>query len=134
MAGSVGIRCKGQVRWGDPGAVGLGTACSACGCVCAQCVAPTTPTSESQGCPGSQGLRGAPGLACPATCPGHKGKSRFLVNLRGVVVPAVGTPGRTSMRWGFAGPGSQGTVPVSADLAECGRQGPLSQASGRSSS
>ena len=49
MAGSVGIRCKGQVRWGDPGAVGLGTACSACGCVCAQCVAPTTPTSESQG-------------------------------------------------------------------------------------
>ena len=38
------------------------------------------------------------------------------------------------MRWGFAGPGSQGTVPVSADLGECGRQGPLSQASGRSGS
>lgn len=30
-AGSAGVRCKGQVCWGDPGAFGLGATCPACG-------------------------------------------------------------------------------------------------------
>lgn len=42
-AGSAGIRCKGQVCWGDPGAFGLGTMCPVCGCVCARRVWPPQP-------------------------------------------------------------------------------------------
>ena len=38
------------------------------------------------------------------------------------------------MRWGFASPRSRGMVLLSTDLAECGRQGPLSQASAWSAS
>lgn len=119
VVGSVGVRCKGQVCWGDPEAVGLGTMCPACGRVCGL----HNPNFRKPA------PRGCPGRACLATCPGHKGKSRFLVNLGGVVVPGVGTAGRTSMRWGFASPRSQGMVLLNADLAECGRQGPLGQAS-----
>lgn len=65
------------------------------------CVASTTPASESQRLGGAR-------TGVPGPCPGHKGKSRFLVNL-GVVVPGVGT-GRDVDEMGFASPRSQGMV------------------------